>query len=102
MNEFVIEVIKHGWLPRNPSYYYIDMECCTETLEDRIRIMGRNPLVYKGPVVNGQPEPAIAWAQLLPVLKIMHQMSSGLAYIHGKGVVHRDLKPRNGMFQKSS
>jgi serine/threonine protein kinase len=31
-----VEVIDHGWLPRNPSYYYIDMEYCPETLERRI------------------------------------------------------------------
>ena len=32
----VVEVIRHGWLPTDSSYYYIDMEYCSETLDDRI------------------------------------------------------------------
>jgi len=32
----VVEVMKHGWLPRHPSLYYIDVEYCPETLESRI------------------------------------------------------------------
>jgi hypothetical protein len=32
----VVEVTGHGWLPHHSSYYYIDMEYCLETLEDRI------------------------------------------------------------------
>src|SRR5438477_5267223 len=33
----VVEVMRHDWLPRNPSYYYIDMEYCPETLKNWIR-----------------------------------------------------------------
>jgi len=33
----IVEVMQHGWLPRNRALYYIDMECCQETLEHRIR-----------------------------------------------------------------
>ena len=36
----MIEVIKHGWLANDYSYYFIDMEYCRETLEDRIRSAG--------------------------------------------------------------
>ena len=32
----VVEVMKHGWLPRRPSLYYIDMAYCPETLENGI------------------------------------------------------------------
>lgn len=37
---YVIEVFKHGWLAEDRSYYFIDMEYCPETLEDRIRSAG--------------------------------------------------------------
>ena len=33
----VVEVIRHGWLSTHSSYYYIDMEYCFETLNDRIQ-----------------------------------------------------------------
>jgi serine/threonine protein kinase len=32
----VVEVIRHGWFPDGPKYYYIDMEYCSETLEERV------------------------------------------------------------------
>jgi hypothetical protein len=35
-NKYVVEVRRHGWLPRNSTYYYLDMEYCSESLEDRI------------------------------------------------------------------
>jgi serine/threonine protein kinase len=38
----VVEVLAHGWLDGNRSYYYIDMEYCTWTLEDYIRGAGRD------------------------------------------------------------
>src|SRR5271154_6314440 len=33
----VVEVMRYAWLPGHPSYYYIDMEYCSETLEHWIR-----------------------------------------------------------------
>jgi len=38
------------------------------------------------------------------IARIMKDISSGLAFIHLQGEIHRDLKPRNGMpgsFQQS-
>lgn len=37
----IVEVIRHGWLPNDASYYYIDMEYCSETLNDRILGIGQ-------------------------------------------------------------
>src|SRR5256714_8141431 len=42
MNRFVVEVLQHGWLPRN-LIYFIDMEYCDESLEDEILVMARQP-----------------------------------------------------------
>jgi serine/threonine protein kinase len=38
----VVKVLKHGWLDGTRSYYYIDMEYCTWTLEDYIRGTGKD------------------------------------------------------------
>lgn len=32
----VVEVRRHGWLPQNSSYYYYDMEYCSESLGNRV------------------------------------------------------------------
>src|SRR5271156_1433959 len=37
--KYVVEVLKHGWLTPDHSYYFIDMEYCIVTLEDLIRGM---------------------------------------------------------------
>jgi tetratricopeptide (TPR) repeat protein len=35
------------------------------------------------------------FADLIPVLRIVERLCGTLAYLHGQGAVHRDLKPRN-------
>ena len=99
-SKYVIEVIKHGWLPRNPSYYFVDMLFCSETLEDRIRTMALFP--YLRPHEQQTTEgllvmPRVYVHKIVPVIKIIHQIVAGLAYVHSMGAVHRDLKPRNGI-----
>jgi len=121
----VVEVFGLGWLDSDRSWYYIDMELCSETLADRIhgdaaddRNLTRQQGVSVGPplmqgtveavstksppadpnpsVANGQdkPEENIDWASLF---KIFEDVLNGLAYIHGTGTVHRDLKPHNSI-----
>lgn len=51
----VVSVIRHGWLPRERSLYYIDMEFCTGTLEHRI-----------GPEVDAQRNGVMLPPSLLP------------------------------------
>src|SRR5271169_5066375 len=42
-NKHVVEVRRHGWLPHNPSYYYVDMEYCPQNLEYWIHGSGTPP-----------------------------------------------------------
>jgi serine/threonine protein kinase len=39
--KYVVEVLAHDWLDGKRSYYFIDMEYCTWTLEDYIRGRGK-------------------------------------------------------------
>jgi serine/threonine protein kinase len=40
-------------------------------------------------------------SELRPVAQIAFDVASGLEFIHSHGAVHRDLKPRNGMYKKA-
>jgi serine/threonine protein kinase len=102
----VVEVYEHGWLPGfGPSYYYVDMEYCSQTLEEWIH----GPSGYKnlegGRATAGAAESTRTTTdqettrQFVSgqVQDILQNITSGLQYLHKNGVVHRDLKPRNSI-----
>lgn len=66
--------------------YYLLMECCYG--EDLRRYLRRHCRM-------GEP------LRLKEVLPVIQQVASALDYAHGKGVIHRDVKPGNIMISPS-
>jgi serine/threonine protein kinase len=126
-NKNVVTILRHDWLRNRPGIYYIDMECCSTTLHDKIhdgaKILTENVEVRQDPARYGptvqlgeQPflgvEPHYAQSRTYKpinsssldltvdweaVLNIIQDIVSGLIYIHDQNTVHRDLKSRNGI-----
>jgi serine/threonine protein kinase len=125
-SKYVVEVLQHGWLTNANIHYFIDMEYCPETLEDRLHGWKRKqqsdhlatPQVLSSTterqtVVSDEDLEQTAEREVVsevdteraapsdidwhPVLTIFLDITKGLRYIHSKGFVHRALKPKNGM-----
>ena len=61
------------------GWYFIDMELCDFNLQQYI---------YEPDTLNGIPT-----LDMRTMLKIMRDVSRGLAFIHENKKIHRDLKP---------
>ena len=84
----IVQILKHGSL-KGSQYYYIDMELCQLNLAQYIE--GNWPEAVQGGVYFRTTEASVAHCW-----DIMKDIARGLAFFHGMGEVHRDLKPHNG------
>jgi serine/threonine protein kinase len=89
----IIHVFDHKRFDRNSVWYCIDMELCDLDLSEYIT---GNKKDIKG-LINWADAIEEDQAQFL-LVAILQQLLNGLAFIHGKGLVHRDLTPKNGIF----
>ena len=58
-NKNVVTILRHNWLRNRPGIYYIDMECCSTTLHDKIhdgaKILTENVEVRQYPALYYEP-----------------------------------------------
>ena len=87
MHKNIIEVFEIGEFP-DSMYAFIDMELCDLNLEDYNKNNWMSSLIHENLNVKGLKE--------LQACNIMKQIADGVVFVHEKGEVHRDLKPRNG------
>jgi len=83
-NPYLVEILGSGQFPAPYSRdFYIDMELCGNSLEQYLRDLD-----------------APAHHQFLrrEIWLVMHQISSGVEFIHNCNTVHRDLKPPNILY----
>lgn len=86
----IVAVFRHGKLP--PSYYFLDMEFCDMNLDTFIERKWSPETAKELPQLTAKVSPRMRTAQ---IWDIMEDITSGLAFVHSKKEIHRDLKPRN-------
>jgi serine/threonine protein kinase len=88
---FLVQILRHGWLVSSP-YYFFDMELCAMNLEEYINEAWPSDLDGTGPYFSKENS-----SSEQNVWRIMADITTGLSFIHDQHLVHRDLKPRNGI-----
>jgi len=83
--------------PKNPKtvydiVVYIQMQCCNQrTLRDALDSSDRKVVTVSG---SGSGKVASLGDVALAV-NVMHQLASGMEYVHRRSLIHRDIKPSN-------
>ena len=89
----IVSVLKWGELPNSP-YYFIDMELCDLNLAVYIHRTDTPSLSESLPYFI---KDASVDLRALQIWNIMRQIAKGITYIHKHDLVHRDVKPANGI-----
>jgi serine/threonine protein kinase len=97
----IIEILGHGWSDNYGHYYFIDMELAEFDLFDYI-------LYHHGtknldaarrrasfPVLVSKA--SSPFEKVVNIYTIMRQIATALEFLHSRSMIHRDVKPRNGM-----
>jgi serine/threonine protein kinase len=87
-HENLVEVFDVGELA---LHAFIDMELCDGDLDDYNKSFWEHLAYHQSSKMQTQP-----------IWNIMKQIASGLAFIHRKKEIHRDLKPKNGYRPKEA
>jgi serine/threonine protein kinase len=90
----IVTLLNQGQLS-NSSYFYLDMELCDFNLENYIQQQWEQSMQEKIPCFTND-DMLGSQLKIAQIWNIMTDLSSGVAFIHLKGEIHRDLKPRNG------
>src|SRR5208282_2036491 len=93
----IVSVLKVGNFEQFPFYFtFIDMELCELNLDVYIQRRWNDTLRTKVPdLVDVDNMPL--QSRRAQTCGVMKDIANGVAFIHSKGLVHRDLKPQNGI-----
>jgi serine/threonine protein kinase len=88
-NPHIVAILKIGDIPQN---VFFDMELCDMNLADYIygTLDESTAATY---FIKDQPPPM----KSRQIWNVMLQITRGVEFLHGKNMVHRDLKPVNGI-----
>ena len=91
----IVTVMRVGKIPKH-LYWFIDMERCDLNLETYILRKWTARLHQRVPFfVNIDSSPTSV--KIAQARDLMKDIIEGLVFIHSHKMIHRDLKPRNGI-----
>jgi serine/threonine protein kinase len=88
-NPYIVTILKIGDIPQN---VFFDMELCDMNLADYIYGSENEGTVVATYFIKDHPPPL----KSQQIWNVMLQITKGVEFLHGKKMVHRDLKPVNG------
>jgi serine/threonine protein kinase len=83
----IVCVFRQDWLSKSESLYYLDMQYCDFNLDCWIHGHRSSKLERIMPRLEGN--------RMTQIWNVMRDLTSGVAFIHSRSQVHRDLKPGN-------